>query len=549
MSPASGEKIKIDNKTYDEGIIRSFSTVREGSILTDPRRIDNCLDGSYNAVNCAGQQNEHSSTISLGSGNNVNYTLHNLSYEKANPDNLYHGTDRDLRIDVLERNPAYNYKSSGRTFNFRTLEWKSDQLIVTYAKENGFHGHYSNNRGSLSRSAGLFQADFKLELRYVGSTGAAYVSGLIGDSDGINIGGVNIGQIRFSEVKLLPSGGFKGNSLSISYGDILGRKIAQGRGSVEGGFKTDQSSVAGELVMKRFFDTSPRFDFDYDIVGNYLLRSSTDYPDQYYTNLNNRGDNAIVGAFAANKTDEELSFIRPRETRTQEGLLSVFEYGLWNNDYHKDNRTYLSIPRESIVYPLTPVKSVDVGGSFENVRDSITLTYKKEDGFHGLYTYEDVTGKFKSDVHLRAVYSSTAQGHGTVTINGIISEPFTMNADNFNGIIIHQVILDPNTGSLAANGNPKVSFGTIEFDPSSDVISPQIQTIHTPGTFDLNMGITGGKNDAVKLKNYPRHVGGEFQIKDFSIDGVDYAADNSIVGVFVGDRESAKNYHTSEDIE
>ena len=488
------------------------------------------MDGSYNAVNCAGQQNEHSSTISLGSGNNANYTLHNLSYEKANPDNLYHGTDRDLRIDVLERNPAYNYKSSGRTFNFRTVEWKSDQITVTYAKENGFHGHYSNNRGSLSRSAGLFQADFKLDLRYVGSTKAAYFSGLIGDSDGINIGGVNIGQIRFSGT-LLPSGGFKSNAVSFTEDEIASD---QSRSSVEGGFKTDKSSVAGELVMKRFFDTSPRLDDDWG---------------QFETNLNNRGDNAIVGAFAANKTGEELSFIRAREPRTQEGSLSVFEYGLWNNDYHKDNRTYLSIPRESIVYPLTPVKSVDVGGSFENVRDSITLTYKKKDGFHGLYTYEDVTGKFKSDVHLRAVYSSTAQGHGTVTINGIISEPFTMNADNFNGIIIHQVILDPNTGSLAANGNPKVSFGTIEFDPSSDVISPQIQDIHTPGTFDLNMGITGGKNDAVKLKNYPRHVGGEFQIKDFSIDGVDYAADNSIVGVFVGDRESGRNYSSNEDIE
>ena len=486
------------------------------------------MDGNWDAVNCAGQQKEHSSAISLGSGNNVNYTLHNLSYEKANPDNLYHGTDRDLRIDVLERNPAYNYKSSGRNFNFRTFTWPGEQIEVTYAKENGFHGHYSNNRGSLSRSAGLFQADFELELRFIPGT-RAYVSGLIGDSDGINIGGVNVGQIYFSG-KLLPGGGFKSNTVTFTESN----KISHSRGSVEGGFKTDESSVAGELVMKRFFDASPRGNNDRD---------------QYETNLNNRGDNAIVGAFAANKTGEDLVFIRPRESRTQEGLLSVFQYGLWNGDHHEDNRTLLSIPRESIVYPLTPVKSVDVGGSFENVRDSITLTYKKKDGFHGLYTYEDVIGKLKSDVHLRAVYSSTAQGHGTVTINGIISEPFTMNADNFNGIIIHQVILDPNTGSLAANGNPKVSFGTIEFDPSSDVISPQIQDMHTPGTFDLNMGITGGKNDAVKLKNYPRHVGGEFQIKDFSIDGVDYAADNSIVGVFVGDRKSGRNYSSNEDIE
>ena len=286
--------------------------------------------------------------------------------------------------------------------------------------------------------------------------------------------------------------------------------------------------------MKRFFDTSPN-------------RNQNVY--EYNDNLFKRGDNALAGVFVADKTSEEEKRFIPLEVHL-EGNLGMFSYGLWASDRPEDNRAELSIPmNREILYPLPPVKTV-VG---VQVRDSIELTYKKEDGFRGAYIYKDQIGTIESDVHLNATYTSSPSGRANISIKGFVAKPFTMEGDSFQGIVLQGLTVAANDGFVvkSAIGDNTIRFGTALFNATTgniDNINPQ-PNIQQQGNFSITVGATAGQEGSVSLKNYPEHIGGEIKVTGFSLDETENYADNTIVGVFVGDRDSGRNASDSTKIE
>ena len=291
--------------------------------------------------------------------------------------------------------------------------------------------------------------------------------------------------------------------------------------------------------MKRFFDTSPN-------------RNQNVY--EYNDNLFKRGDNALAGVFVADKTNEEEKRFIPLEVHL-EGNLGMFSYGLWASDRPEDNRAELSIPmNREILYPLPPVKTV-VG---LQVRDSIELTYKKENGFRGAYIYKDQIGTIESDVHLNATYTSSPSGRANISIKGFVAKPFTMEGDDFESITLQGLSVAANDGfvtHIKTNNNhisgSTAKFGTTLFNATTgnaDSITAQ-QNISDHGNWSFTVGATAGQEGSVSLKNYPEHIGGEIKVTGFSLDETENYADNTIVGVFVGDRDSGRNASDSTKIE
>ena len=426
-------------------------------------------------------------------------------------------------------------------------------IEVTYTKANGFIGLYS-----YEGSSGEITEDVTLKATFfnIGSTGFS-IEGYIGDNNGITMEGTNFGQIKFSTSKISEDGQFIIDNGSLHFSNLTIRPEKGTFNILRGSFKNDgtrfsfPTQLVGELEMKRFFDTSP-------VRSNQLL--------EYNKKVFSRGDNALAGVFVADKTNEVAIRSFPLRV-SSEGNIGMFSYGLWADELPQEcgfsscspsphYRAELSIPRGEIFYPVTPLEEIsNLPGQF--ARDSIDVIYKKEGGFRGAYIYKDQIGTIESDVHLAIAFSSKASGgRGSLSVRGFLAKPFEMEGDSFQGIVLQGLSVNYRDASLEqatwTSGNNAIRFGTANFSSVSKIpgsISAQ-GNIQEQGTFSLNFAATGGqRGESVSLENYPKHIGGEIKVTGFSLDETGNYADNTIVGVFVGDRDSARNPNENKVIE
>ena len=511
----------------------------------EPKAIENCGNVNTNTVvNCAPVAGQ-SSSIS-GTNYTVDYTVKNNWYSSSFV-NLQ-GKDRDLEANLIGRtnNAAFNPSDANYNFAYKNIDLKK-KIEVTYTKGSGFHGFYSykGRSGQITEDV-ILKATFNNKEKIA----LPYIEGYIGDNNGITMNGTNFGQIKFSATKI---GGIGDNTLED--GQFIDKEVRFSNGNISsdigfrelrGSFKNDGSTtsfptqVVGELEMKRFFDQSPLASNNYS---------------EYDKNLSKRGDNALAGVFVADNTNEEETYLAPIGFDTT-GSIGMFEYGIWASTRPEDSRAELSIPKgQEIFYPVTPVETVDLGGGLGTVsaRNSIDVTYKKEDGFRGSYVYKDQIGTITSDVHLQATFTSHVNdGRETMQVKGFLAKPFTMEGDSFSGIVLQGLNVIANDGSvLKSIGDDTIRFGTALFNATTgnvDSVNPQ-PNIQQQGNFSITVGATAGQEGSVSLKNYPEHIGGEVKVTGFSLDETENYADNTIVGVFVGDRESARDPNKNKDIE
>ena len=509
----------------------------------EPKAIENCGNVNTNTVvNCAPVAGQ-SSSIS-GTNYTVDYTVKNNWYSSSFV-NLQ-GKDRDLEANLIGRtnNAAFNPSDANYNFAYKNIDLKK-KIEVTYTKGSGFHGFYSykGRSGQITEDV-ILKATFNNKEKIA----LPYIEGYIGDNNGITMNGTNFGQIKFSATKI---GGIGDNTLED--GQFIDKEVRFSNGNISsdigfrelrGSFKNDGSTtsfptqVVGELEMKRFFDQSPLASNNYS---------------EYDKNLSKRGDNALAGVFVADNTNEEETYLAPIGFDTT-GSIGMFEYGIWASTRPEDSRAELSIPKgQEVLYPKTPIRVVDLGGGLgtQELRDAIDVTYKKEDGFRGAYVYKDQIGTITSDVHLIATYNSDVYGSNhNVSFKGFIAKPFTMAGDSFQGIVVRGLSVIASSGEIDFIGNNNLFFGSIIFNPGGSVSAPTSQTVQDEGNMQLNVGFTKGNSEgSVSLDKYPNHVGGELKITGFSLDETKSYADNSLVGVFVGDKKSARNENLNIEIE
>ena len=368
------------------------------------------------------------------------------------------------------------------------------------------------------------------------------------------MGGINFGQIKFSANDVSENGQFIDNSSQISFSN-KSITVEKSFNELKGSFKNDGSStsfptqVVGELKMKRFYDGSP-------LMSN---------PNEYTNNLYSRGDNALAGVFVADKTNEEEKRIAPLENHL-EGSIGMFDYGLWASELPGNNRFSFPIPESTHFYPLGDLKKTDIGGGFHDIKgDNVEVTYKKENGFHGAYVYKDRIGTFRSDVDLVVKFNTsgtlakTNRANDGASLTGFIAKPFTMGGDRFDGIVVRRLDVKRESGSLSYfSGTTELQFGSLD---SSGL--PTKQQLNAAGDFNVNdmkVGFTEGVAGSLSISadgltgkgggldsegnpilgKYPNHILGGLKITGFSLDETENYSDNSLVGVFVGDKGSAK---------
>ena len=542
---------QTQTQTQGSGQDSGNSLARSG--LPEPKPIDNCGSISPFQVGDCAPAAGHSSSISgsiSGTNYTVDYTVNNSWYSPSFV-NL-EGKDRHLEANLIGRTNNDAFRPSDANYNFAYNMDARKDIEVTYTKGNGFHGFYSYERAS-----GQITEDVTLKATFfnIGSPGFS-IEGYIGDNNGITMGGTNFGQIKFSTSKISEDGQFIIDNGSLHFSNLTIRPESGTFNILRGSFKNDgtrfsfPTQLVGELEMKRFFDTSA-------VRSNQLL--------EYNKKVFSRGDNALAGVFVADKTNEVAIRSFPLRV-SSEGNIGMFSYGLWADELPQecgfsscspspDYRAELSIPKgREIFYPVTPVETIDAGvGSQVQTRDSIDVMYKKENGFRGVYVYKDQTGTITSDVHLQATFvSHVNNGRENISVKGFLAKPFTMEGDSFQGIVLQGLGVIANDGSVIKSlGDNTIRFGTALFNATTgnvDSVDAQ-QNIQQQGTFSLTFGATAGQEGSVSLKNYPEHIGGEVKVTGFSLDETENYADNTIVGVFVGDRDSARNNNKSKDIE
>ena len=505
----------------------------------EPRMIENCgqITPFLESYHCAGAQTDEGVIIDTS----ISYTVSNKWFSDDRFTSL-EGKDRNLEANIIEKNNAFNPLHQSYNFRYNNNIGIRNLMEVTYRKENGFYGIFSYKQPSGPRQTTGIVGDVALKARFGsdknGKLKIADIEGYIGDNnyDDIKLGPANYGRIEFY-AHISEDGQFTSNSVGFSNEEIV---TGTGFNELRGSFKNDGSStsfptqVVGELEMKRFFDGRP-------------IRNNDYY--EYNKNLFSRGDNALAGVFLADKTSEQEIRLIPIE-RKEEGNIGMFSYGLWASERLEDNRASLSIPKgQEILFPLPDPETING----QQVIDSINVQYKKENGFRGAYVYKDQAGTFESDVHLVVSYEGfPGSGRNNIKIGGFIAKPFTMEGDSFNGIIIKEQSININDGS---NGylnkfSGGLAFGSENFDSTSKSFNGfSKQSLQEQGNFSLTFGATAGQEGSASLEKYPNHVGGELKITGFSLDETENHLDNSLVGVFVGDKESASNDRTNEDIE
>ena len=189
---------------------------------------------------------------------------------------------------------------------------------------------------------------------------------------------------------------------------------------------------------------------------------------------------------------------------TDSGSISGFSYGLWNEAGPSGSRVLRAdiIDRNAIFIS---------DRLFQYPQDSVTVTYKDNDGFRGIYSYKGETGEIISDVFIEATFFGYIEIDPRLT--GYIGQDrdIIMGGDNFGYI-------DLGLNDIDANGN---FSDTIYLSRGGD------------GTVEGSFSNDGTSS------TYPQFVAGEIKLKRFykDFENYDSRSSNSLVGVFVAEKQ------------
>ena len=190
---------------------------------------------------------------------------------------------------------------------------------------------------------------------------------------------------------------------------------------------------------------------------------------------------------------------------TDSGSISGFSYGLWNEAGPSDSRVLRAdiIDRNAIFIS---------DRLFQYPQDSVTVTYKDNDGFRGIYSYKGKTGEIISDVFIEATFS----GYIDPYLTGYIGQDrdIIMGDDNFGYIRLGLNDIDANgnfSNNIYLSGGDSGGDGTVEGSFSNDGTS----------------------------STHPQFIAGEIKLKRFykDFENYDSRSSNSLVGVFVAEKQ------------
>ena len=476
-------------------------------------------------------------------GTTINYNLENSAWAPGTFTNLK-GKDRGLKASSVARNVAFDPTRNNYNFDYNNIN-RLKKVEVTYSKTNGFEGFYTYKGTAYGSSTATQKDDVTLKATFYNEEvdPPFTIEGSIGGSDGLTIGSTNFGNITFT-AQGNRSGQFTGTNISFSNSNI---RTEAGFNEVKGSFKNDGSSsnfpsqVVGELKMKRFFDQSPD-------------KSS----DEYRNNLYLRGENAIAGVFLADRGNEVVKEnLPPGQTTTSQSIADpakitlegsfpagrtgggAFPYGLWaNENFMKENRTYFL----ELTGFLNPTTRPGIYTSHQTLTGSIS--YKREDGFKGIYIYEGETGELTGDVDLVVSFSQPASSDQGIGVNGNISTELEIEENDLNGIVLAFGQIDASTGvgglspGLLAAKLAFVKFGETDITANET----DLATMHDQGQAKIRMVLSPdgrharGGGASAQPENYPSYIAGEVEINGFKINAED-GDHNTMVGVFIGDKQ------------
>lgn len=192
---------------------------------------------------------------------------------------------------------------------------------------------------------------------------------------------------------------------------------------------------------------------------------------------------------------------------TDMGSIEGFEYSILNDPAGGGARRLVAE-----IIDRNPKFSSD---DFHYPAEYVTVNYTNDDGFKGVYTYEGNAGKFTVDVEIEARFST----YRKPTVTGSIGKgkPIVLEGDH---------------------------LGAIELDYSVDVTEtgrftdPDVDLSHNENSYYTTGTVRGQFSNDGTLDKHPDYVAGEVTLRGFSKTwGDDDGHRNSIVGVFVGERE------------
>ena len=198
--------------------------------------------------------------------------------------------------------------------------------------------------------------------------------------------------------------------------------------------------------------------------------------------------------------------LSPAASISEQGTLSSFSYGLWNEPGPGNSRQLTAnfLNSNTLFNPRNPDRN------FRYISpETKTFTYKNPTGFKGIYSYKGNTGNITSDVTIQAdFYSSDINPW----IKGYIGKDkdIILEGDNFGEINFHE----------QANSN--------------GVFTEQLICAFSEGCSGSGTIVGAFSNNS--SGEIPQFIGGEVKIKGFGILG-NSSRNNSLVGVFVAEKE------------
>ena len=193
-------------------------------------------------------------------------------------------------------------------------------------------------------------------------------------------------------------------------------------------------------------------------------------------------------------------------------------------------------------------------GNSEKGERYIIASYRRTNGFSGIYSYKGRSGNLVGDVNLTFKMSRYHEGFESraktvpledgvsVSIDGTIGNNLIMNGDNFGTIVISGSV-DPKTGTFTLGDNP--------YNSPMPYFAKRVEFRHrwTGGQYLLHENVNSGTTSVVgsfsndgsagnSKANLPNHIAGEIRMEGF-YQGSDAtnSQHNKLVGVFVGDKE------------
>ena len=184
----------------------------------------------------------------------------------------------------------------------------------------------------------------------------------------------------------------------------------------------------------------------------------------------------------------------------------------------------------------------------------ILATYRRTNGFSGIYSYKGRSGNLVGDVNLTFKMGRYHEGFESraktvpledgvsVGIDGTIGNNLIMNGDNFGTIVISGSV-DPKTGTFTLGDNP--------YSSPMPYFAKRVEFKHawTGDQYLLHENVNSGttsvvgsfSNDGTKgnaKAHLPNHIAGEIRMEGF-YQGSDAtnSQHNKLVGVFVGDKK------------